>query len=304
MPTATTQAVRLLLKVLAAPNRMTRRQLADYLGVAKVDTVTTYLNNLSAAGLVVERDRHHRYRIRTGRGFKELDYLAPLSETDKSKLKGVLDRQLPTAEAIQLYNKLESLYDFQQLGLEALREPEIEKINDLEAAMEAKRRVVLVNYRSRSSNDVRDRTVEPFHLEVEHGQVRCYDIEVGKLRTSFFKLARFDRVRPLDEPWRYEQEHYHQSADAFNIVMDRREMVRLTLNVSAYNALIEEHPRSRQFVRPGRAENSWDFQGKVNAKFIGLLPFVLANWRGVTVHGPDALRAALRDEIAGMGEKF
>lgn len=41
MPTPTTNAVRLLLRLLAAPNRFTRTELAKYLGVAKADTVTT-----------------------------------------------------------------------------------------------------------------------------------------------------------------------------------------------------------------------------------------------------------------------
>ena len=303
MPTPTTNAIRLLLKLLASPNRMTRRDLVKFLDVSKPDIITGYIQNIQAAGITIERDKHHRYSVLPRRGFKELNYLAPLTETDKDRLKGLLD-QLPTAEATQLYNKLESLYDFQQLGLDILREPELEKINDLEGAIRDKRQVVLVNYRSRSGNDMRDRIVEPFDIEPEYGMVRAYDTEAGKLRTSFFMLARFDRVRKLDSSWAYEQEHRLSPADAFNIVMDRKELVRLTLNVSAYNDLIERHPRARQFVRPGKAEDTWDFQGKVNAKFIGLIAFLLANWRGVVVHGPGELREILGREIAELGNKF
>lgn len=303
MNTPTTNAIRLLLKLLASPNRMTRRDLVEYLGVSKPDIVTGYINNISAAGVTIERDGHNRYSVVPRRGFKELNYLAPLSEEDKDRLKGLLG-QLPTAEATQLFNKLESLYDFQQLGLDALREPEIEKIRDLDVAIRTKKRVMLVNYRSRTGNDMRNRKVEPFHVEADQGLVRCYDTQPGKLRTSHFLLARFDRVRLLDEPWQYEQEHYHRPADAFNIVMDRTTLVHFTLNVGAYNELIERHPKARQYTRPGKREDTWDFQGKVNAKFIGLIPFLIANWRGVDVHGPAPLRERLREEITALAEKF
>jgi hypothetical protein len=304
MPTPTTNAVRLLLKLLAAPRRHTRAELAGFLNVAKLDTVTGYLNNLRAAGLDISFDEHNRYYVVPHqRGFRELEYLAPLSESDKARIRGLLD-QLPTAEATQLYNKLESLYDYQQLGLEALRQPELEKISDAEQAMREKRRALLVGYRSRSSNDVRDRKVEIFGVEPERGMLRAYDVEPGKRRTSFFLLSRIERIRLLEEPWMCEQEHYYRAADAFNIVMDRTELVRLTLDVGAYNDLIERHPPARQHTRPGKQPNTYDFQGRVNAKFIGLTAFILANWRGVEVHGPDPLRQHLREITQAVHQKF
>jgi predicted DNA-binding transcriptional regulator YafY len=304
MPKPTTNAIRMLLRLLAAPNRYTKRQLADFLGVKDVDSVSKYMDNIKAAGIDIDYDNHHRYFVRVGRGFKELDYLSPLSEADKVKIKGLLKDRLSTAEATQLYNKLESLYDFQQLGLEALRAPELEKINDIETAIREKKRVMLVNYRSRTGNDVRDRKVEAFGIEPERGMIRAYDPAPDKMRTSHFILSRMDRVRILDETWQYEKMHYHRPADAFDIVMDQTEMVHLTLSVSAYNELIERNPGARQYTRPGKAEHTWDFQGKVNEKFIGLVPFILANWRQVVVHKPKRLREQLAQEVEGLVEKF
>ena len=303
MPTPTTNAVRLLLRLLAAPRRLQRKDLAELLDVPKLDTVTGYMNNLRAAGIVIDRDQHHRYYVVPRRGFRELDYLAPLSEEDKTRLKGLLN-QLPTAEATQLYNKLESLYDYQQLGLEALREPELEKINDIERACREKKRILLVGYRSRSGNDVRDRKVEAFAVEPERGMIRAYDVASEKRRTSFFMLARMDRVAILDEPWMCEQEHYYRQADAFNIVMDKTELVHLTLKVSAYNDLTERHPQARQFIRPGKAADTYDFQGRVNAKYIGLLPFLLANARHVEVHGPASLLLRLGEEVEALRRRW
>ena len=303
MPTPTTNAVRLLLRLLAAPGRLRRRDLADFLDVPKLDTVTGYINNLREAGIDIEYDNHHRYYVVPRRGFKELDYLAPLSEDDKTRLKKLLG-QLPTAEATQLYNKLESLYDYQQLGLEALREPELEKINDIERACKEKRRILLVGYRSRSGNDVRNRKVEAFAVEPERGMIRAYDVAPDKRRTSFFMLSRIERVTLLDEPWMCEQEHYYRQADAFNIVMDKTELVHLTLKVSAYNDLVERHPQARQHIVAGKTVNTYDFQGRVNAKFIGLLPFLLANWRHVEVRGPAGLLERLGEEIGALRDRW
>ncbi|NJB84452.1 hypothetical protein GGR26_000197 [Lewinella marina] len=293
----------MLLKLLAAPKRLTRQNLADFLGVPKLDTVTGYMNNLRAAGIEIEHDVHFRYYVVPRKGFQELEYLSPLSETDKSRLKRLLG-QLPTAEATQLYNKLESLYDYQQLGLEALREPEIEKINDIERACREKRRILLVGYRSRSGNDVRDRKVEAFALEPERGMIRAYDVDPDKRRTSFFLLSRMERVTILDEPWMCEAQHFYRQADAFNIVMDKTELVHLTLKVSAYNDLIERHPQARQYIRPGKESNTYDFQGRINASFIGLIPFVLGNHRHVEVHRPKGLLIKLGEEAAQQRKKW
>ena len=253
MPTPTTNAVRLLLKLLAAPKRFSRRELAATLDVPKLDTVTNYMNNLRAAGVGIEHDEHYRYYVVPRQGFRELDYLAPLSDADKDRLKGLL-HQLPTAEATQLYSKLESLYDYQQLGLEALREPEIEKINDIEQSIREKKRVLLVGYRSRSSNDVRDREVEAFFVEADRGMIHAYDVAADKLSSRFFMLSRFARVTVLDEPWSYELKHQLRRADTFNIVMDKTKMVHLTLRVSAYNDLIERHPSARPAPAAGEGK--------------------------------------------------
>ncbi len=189
---------------------MRRSDLVTFLGVRKLDTVTGYMKNLRAAGIGIERDKHDYLYVVARRGFRELDYLAPLSEKDKTRIKSLLSSQLSTAEATQLYNKIESLYDFQQLGLEALRAPELEKINDIEQACREKRRILLVGYRSRSGNDVRDRKVEAFAVEPDRGMIRAFDVAAEKRNTRFFLLSRMDRVTILDEPWMCEREHNYR----------------------------------------------------------------------------------------------
>lgn len=301
MPTPGTNAIRILLKLLAAPYTYTAKQLGDQIGRSKEATIA-YINNIEAAGINVLSDHLHRRAILPQTGFKELRYLSPLSDEDKTLIRRALQQYTGTAESMQLYNKLETLYDFQQLGIEALRRPELEKINALEEAKNNKQRVILRNYRSRTSNTERDRQVEAFGIEPEIGMVRAYDIE--KQRTSHFMLRRIDRVQLLDTPWQYEKLYLHKQADAFNIVDDRTTMVQLTLSVSAYNDLVESHPQARQYVRRGAEANTYDFQARINHKFIGLTHYILANWRYVTVHGPAELKERLQAETEEMAQFF
>ena len=297
MDTPSTKTLRILLKLLAAPNRLTKKQLGAYVGLKDRSSVTDHINHIRAAGITVEYDDHHRYYVLPSTGFKELNYLSPFNEADKARIRSALN-QLPEAEALQLSNKLESLLDFQALGLEALRRPELEKVEAIKEAMRKKKRVLLVNYRSRNSNDERDRPVEVFGLEPETGMIRAYDTE--KLRTSHFMLSRMDRVKLLDEPWKFAGLHNHHPSDAFNIVDNNKVLVDLTLSVSAYNDLVERNPNARQYTRKGAEENTYTFQGRVNAKFIGLRQFLLANWRHVTIHSPVGLREEMRGEAAAM----
>lgn len=297
MDSPSTKTLRILLKLLAAPKRLTKKQLGAFVGLKDRSSVTDHLNHIKAAGINVKFDEHNRYYVLPSIGFKELNYLSPFSETDKTRIKGALS-QLPSAEALQLSNKLESLLDFQALGLEALRRPELEKVEAIKEAIREERRVMLINYRSRNSNDERDREVEVFGLEPEIGMIRAYDVE--KLRTSHFLLNRMDRVKVLDVPWKYGGLHNHHPSDAFNIVDNNKVMVDLTLSVSAYNDLVERNPNARQYTRKGAEENTYQFQGRINEKFIGLRQFLLANWQHVTVHSPDGLREVIRGEAEAM----
>jgi predicted DNA-binding transcriptional regulator YafY len=297
MDSPSTKTLRLLLKLLAAPGRLTKKQLGTYVGLKDRSSISDHLRHIEAAGISVGRDHHNRYFVIPTTGFKELSYLSPLSDADKVRIRGALS-QLPDAEAQQLSNKLNSLLDFQALGLEALRRPELEKIDAVEEAVREKARVLLVNYRSRNSNDERDRKVEVFGIEPEIGMIRAYDTE--KMRTSHFMLSRMDRVTVLDEPWMFGPQHSHHPSDAFNIVDKKKVMVDLTLTVSAYNDLVERNPQARQYTRKGAEENTYQFQGRVNEKFIGLKQYLLSNWRDVTIHGPASLKARMTDEVQAM----
>ena len=292
-----TKTIRILLKLLASPKRYRLKELGAFVGIIDRKAIDKHIRHIRAAGIDVAHDDHYRYYVLPQKGFKELNYLSPLSEIDKVQLKNALG-YLPTAEALQLNNKLESLYDFQQLGLEALRRPELEKLNAAEEAMNGKLRAWLRGYRSRSSNNERDRKVEIFSVEPEYGMLRAYDTE--KQRTSHFLLSRMSRIEVTDEPWMYASLHNISASDAFSIVDNDRVMVQMILRVSAYNALIEANPQARQYLRQGAEPNTYEFLGKINHRFIGLEQFVFANWPDVEILAPVALKEYLASKAKAM----
>lgn len=303
MATLTVNTLRLLRLLLARPYGMTKRQLMDKLDIpptseGKFDRARQSLEN---AGILIDINKQHCYAIVPDYQFSELKYLAPLSDEDKLLIKKALNKY-STAQQTALSNKLDSLYDFQQLGLEALRRPHLEKINILTKAIEDKKRVVLERYRSRNSNTERDREVEPIIIDPNSQMLRALNVET--LKSVHFKLSRMDRVRLLDKDWVHEAAHKNHPADVFDIVNQYRTNVDLTLNVSAYNDLVERHPAARNHIRPGSQPDTFAFEAGVNQGFIGLTQFILANWHDVEVHGPKKLKDHLAETAMKLHEKF
>jgi predicted DNA-binding transcriptional regulator YafY len=290
--------VRVLLYLIFNPYQCTSRDLSRKFGVSH-DRIKDDLRALEGAGLPLDRpaDRQYRIAILPDHSFRELTYLQPLSDADKARIKHAL-RTASTKEQLYLSKKLDSLYDFQQLGIRALRKPALERINQLEQARKNKQRVILKNYHSASSNDVRDRKVEPFHIDTSNDLLQAYDTDQKLSR--HYRLSRIQRVEIVNSTWKYESDHRHGITDVFGIVDNQQVNVHLTVDVFAYNGLTEQFPSTKAYLVPGSAEHSWDFQALVNHQFKGLLPFILAHADHVDILSP----AVLSDQIMASAKKI
>ncbi len=79
------KVIRLLLRILAHPYQFTRRELADYFGMSK-DAVSECIEVFRTVGLNFHQDKpHYRCAILPERGFKELERLQFLTESDRKK---------------------------------------------------------------------------------------------------------------------------------------------------------------------------------------------------------------------------
>jgi predicted DNA-binding transcriptional regulator YafY len=242
----------------------------------------------------------YRLAIVPDRRLKELQRLMPLTEEERARVRSILSRELSGKDALYYNNKLDSLYDFQKLGLRALRRPELEKIDRLESAKKQRQQVILEKYRS-NSNTIRDRRIEPFHIDPELDTLQAYDVD--KQKTSHFRLSRIERVLPTEEGWTCADKHHFKYTDVFRIADDDQEFVQLRLDVWGYNALLEHFPKARAEVNPGAESKTFIFEAKVNAQFLGLINFIMGNADHVEVLYPERLKAKIREEAEKILEK-
>ncbi len=269
------RCIRVLLRVLANPYRYTLGELTRYFYQQTTEGIKEDLQNLRNAGLQIDikiRDGH-RYAVLPHEGFRELTYLQPLSDEDRAGIGRALT-YLSEKDRLYLERKLDSLYDFQKLGLRALRRPALDRIDKLGAAIKQKQPVILEQYRS-NSGSIRDRQVEPYYVDVELDTLQAYDLE--EKRSKHFLLSRIERVKMLDQSWQWEADHRFQKTDVFRIANNRQVLVQLKLDVYAYNALVGAYPKALSEIEPGSAPLTYEFQSMVNEDFIGLTNFILGN---------------------------
>ncbi len=287
------RTLRLLLNVLARPYQFTRRELAEKFGKSK-NTIDEDIKAIKAVGLGFDQNIQDKCAIIPDRTFKELDYLMPLSRDEQITISQAIDQYFANSKKSKsLINKINSLYDFQRLGIRALRRPELEKLDPLNFAKTNRRQVILEAYRS-NSNQIRDRKVEAFHVNSEHGTIQAYDVEDRAVR--HFKLNRFERIHMTDVEWQFAKHHDFKYTDVFRIANNSKENVELQLDVFAYNALMENYPKARGDISPGAEANTFHFQSDINADFLGLTNFILGNRGHVQILAPGSLKEHIINE--------
>ena len=288
----------LLILLLQQPYRYTRKELDERYEVNE-QTTRRMIQVIKAAGISIEQDSLYRYAVLpTGFG-KELSRLQPLTDEERSRIKRVLHTAFTKRnEAEVVARKLESLYDFQRLGLRALRSPELAKLDALEHGIREQHCVVLEEYRSTNSNLISDRLVEAFHLDTGNGIIHAFEPSAMGIR--HFRLDRFRRVRQTKQAWQHIGSHVILHTDPFRITSPNTIRCHLRLNVRAYNDLVERFPSAMLYTTETAQPELYDFDGMVNADFLGILPFCMANWEGIEVLEP----MELNEQIKKIAEKI
>lgn len=294
--------IRILVKLLAHPYRFTRRDLAEEFNNGDLEAINGDIRELRHAdiGLHQEEKPPYRLAIIPDHRLKELKRLMPLTDEERNRISAALSRELSTKDALYLNNKLASLYDFQKLGLRALRRPALEKIDRLETAKNQERQVVLEKYRS-NSNTIKDRRIEPFFIDPELDTLQAYEPE--KEKSSHFKLSRIERVILTDDPWTGKDKHQYKYTDVFRIADNEQETVQLHLNVWGFNALVEAYPKARAEISAGTLPNTFEFQSRVNSQFLGLINFIMGNADHVEVIYPERLKVRICEEAQKILQK-
>ena len=268
---------------------ITRKHLIDKYNV-NYSTIKRDFETLESAGYFLDKDSMHRYKFRKGYEHKQLKELLHFSEEEQILLHEAIDHISPqTRRAKILKKKLASLYDYRKLGLEYLSLPYMQKINNLQKAMDAKTGVILENYQSSNSNIIADRYVEPFHIDTYEDILYAFDIDKKELRN--FKISRIGRIKSTNNKWENEKLHNILHTDPFRIVDRKMTPVHLIITLAGKNYLEEIYPVTRTYITQTQKKGIYNFQCTVNHRFIGLDNFILGYHREIVeIISPESLK--------------
>lgn len=294
----TEKIVQVLLELANHPFGKTQEALAEHYNLS-TRQVRRYFAVLRSCGFIVEGNSKGLYKLeRENHAYEELSDLLHFSEEDNLLLSNAIASiTVNTEKRERLLKKLMSVYDFERLGYAYLTSKNLEQLNLLRHSCEQQHQIILRQYRSTNSMDRRDRVVEVFH--VEPAEDKFYAYEPASQANRMFKFSRMEAAEITDQPWQYQHLHQMMTLDPFRIFYERQVDIDLRLDLAAFNYLQDYFPIAANTAKP-EGQIHYRLQCPVNAAFIGVTNFVLANAGHVEVLAPDAFKAHLNDTIKNL----
>lgn len=267
----------------------TIRQLAERFDTSE-RTIYRYINLLEEVDFLLEKDFENRFFIIT----TDDDPSQAQFSVEETKLikklihSGAHDNPLKSTllKKLSLNSEMDSmprLFVKVRLG---------QFVDQLAEAIKNKNQVVLKNYHSANSNEIRDRLVEPIHFGDNYQSIVALDCQDRVCKQ--FKLDRIGEIIGMDRKFQHEELHQKNQSDIFGFSGDSNTWVTLHLTLRAYLLLREEYPLSIPFTE--RLENGYQFRGPVS-NFDGIGRFVLGLMDEVRIIGPDVFKSFIEKKL-------
>jgi proteasome accessory factor C len=254
-------------------------------------TIYRYINLLEEVDFLMEKDFDNRYFIITSEDDPSQSQFS-LEETRLIKKliqSGAADNPLKNLllKKLSLNSELDSM---PRLFVKA----RIGKfVDEFAEAIKNKKQVVLKNYHSAHSNEIRDRLVEPIHFGDNYLSIMALDTSDKVCKQ--FKLDRIGEVMTMKDDFQFESQHQKNQSDIFGFTGDASTLITLQLSLRAYLLLREEYPLSVSYIE--KQENMYLFNGPV-ASFEGAGRFVLGLMDEVKVKGPENFIMFLKTKMS------
>ncbi len=270
----------------------TIRQLAERFDTSE-RTIYRYINLLEEVDFLIEKDFDNRYFIITSDDDPSQSQFS-VEETRLMKKMiqaGSVDNPLRNIllKKLSLNSELDSM---PRLFLKARVGKFVEQLAE---AIGNKYQVVLKNYHSANSNEIRDRLVEPIHFGDNYQSIMALDTS-DKICKQF-KLDRIGEVVPMEKPFAFEMLHQKNQTDIFGFTGDASIWVALELSMRAYLLLREEFPLAVPFLI--KEEDHYLFHAPV-ASFEGVGRFTLGLIDEITIKGPQSFIDFLKTKIVNQ----
>jgi proteasome accessory factor C len=253
-------------------------------------TIYRYINLLEEVDFLIEKDFENRYFIITSDddpsqaqfSVEETRLMKKLiqSGTHDNPLKNLLLKKLSLNSEL---DSMPRLFLKARLG---------KFVDELAEAVKEKSQVVLKNYHSAHSNEIRDRLVEPIHFGDNYQSIMALDTTDKVCKQ--FKLDRIGEVIKLNKSFAFESLHQKNQTDIFGFTGDASTWITLELSLRAYLLLREEYPLSVPFLT--KLEDHYLFHGPV-ANFDGVGRFTLGLIDEITIKSPESFITFLKNKL-------
>jgi proteasome accessory factor C len=274
----------------------TIKQLAERFDTSE-RTIYRYINLLEEVEFLIEKDFDNRYFIVTSEddpsqsqfSLEETKLIKKLiqSGAGDNPLKNLLLKKLALNSEI---DSMPRLFVKARLG---------KFVDELAEAIKEKKQVILKNYHSAHSNEIRDRVVEPIHFGDNYQSIVALDI--NDKASKQFKLDRIGEVTRTGKAFQFESQHQKNQSDIFGFNGDANTVITLSLGMRAYLLLREEYPLSVPFLE--KREKEYHFEAPV-AGFEGVGRFVLGLMDDLKVIGPESFKQYLQKVITNFSKSF
>lgn len=256
-------------------------------------SVYRYLDLLTEVGFLLDKDFDDRYFIHTEReegndfafSAEESILLKELVSAGASRhplKESLLKKLYLNSELKSISKNLEKA----RLGLL------VGKINE---GIQFQQQVVLKNYHSANSNEIRDRLVEPLSVGELYDEVIALD--TGDKKIKHFKLERIGDVILLNKSQKHSIGVSQNATDIFGMDGPKEIWVKLKLNLRSYLLLREEFPKSIPYLK--KEEDMYLFHGPVRS-FAGIGRFIMGLMDSITIVSPIKLKTYIRQKCENI----
>jgi len=255
-------------------------------------TAYRYIELLQEVGFVVDQDFHNRYFIHTSEEEAEVQFSIDEASLLRQLIEGGANKH-PLRDSLLKKLSLHSALD--KIPEQVLKLHVGKLLGILQKAMDEKKQVVLKDYHSANSQEVKDRLIEPFQLSKDYQSVLAFEVQDQECK--YFKLERCGDILTLDKDFAHTDKHLAQQTDMFGLSGTEEHWISLKLSLKAYVLLREEFPRALPYLE--KREDHYFFHGPVN-DFKGVGRFVLGLMDEVTVLENVAFKKYLQEKLAGQ----
>jgi proteasome accessory factor C len=267
----------------------TIKQLADRFDTSE-RTIYRYINLLEEVDFLLEKDFENRFFIIT----TDDDPTQAQFSIEETKLikkliqSGAQDNPLRSS----LLKKLSLNSEIDSMPRLFLKVRLGQFVDQIAEAIRNKNQIVLKNYHSANSNEIRDRLVEPIHFGDNYQSIIALDTQ-DKICKQF-KLDRIGELIEIETKYQHEILHKKNQTDIFGFTGDSNTWITLYLSMRAYLLLREEYPLSIPYTE--RIENGYQFHGPVS-NFDGIGRFVLGLMDEIQIKGPALFKTFIENKF-------